>query len=848
MQWLESDAGSAAGVGVTVPRHRLRAVCHNLGLTFGRAAPHARQLVVGADGDADLTLAPHLVITPAPLTPEQRTELHAATAKLRSALGTGSVAWGLDGDGEATVEHWLPADDLPPDGVSAALLAEGDGILHGIDGLPALSAPGEQVRTGTLLARLHASDAATLAERLATVAVWGVPSSLDRLRFLVEAVAAGRWSPALVASPLPNADLTVLAPGLQTTVQSWPGRIGWWEVGVPPSGPMDDVSARIANRLVGNAPGAALLECTVNGPTIRFGREALVALGGARLHAELDGEAVPWWRAFAVRRGATLTLGAVQGPGLRAFLAVRGGLRAHHVLGSTATFTLAGFGGAHGRALVSGDRLALANDIAGEPATVPTTERPVLSKEWRIGVCAGPHTAPEFLTVAGLRALAETEWTVSPQSNRTGVRLIGAKPQWARRDGGEAGLHPSNIHDVAYAFAAIDLTGDVPIVLGPDGPSTGGFVCPFVVVQGQRWKLGQLAAGNRVRLVVTGAAGAATLRHAPTTEPVPARTPEPPIRHRIAASAQRPETVYRRQGDDFLLVEYGPMRLDLDLRLRVHRLHAWLREAAIPGVIEAVPAVRSLQVHYDPDRLAEDALIAQLVAGEAELAPMDAPVPSRIVHLPLSWDDPATRKAIEIYTRTVNPTAPWCPSNIEFIRRINGLDSIDEVQRIVLDAEYLVLGLGDVYLGAPVATPVDPRHRLVTTKYNPARTWTPENAVGIGGAYLCVYGMEGPGGYQFVGRTVQVWNTWKQGGQPWLLRHFDRIRFHLVSAEELLRLREDLPHGRWQVPVEDGVFDPVAHRRRLAAEADAITAFTSRRDAAFRAERDRWAAAAGTAP
>ena len=78
------------------------------------------------------------------------------------------------------------------------------------------------------------------------------------------------------------------------------------------------------------------------------------------------------------------------------------------------------------------------------------------------------------------------------------------------------------------------------------------------------------------------------------------------------------------------------------------------------------------------------------------------------------------------------------------------------------------MGLGDVYLGAPVATPLDPRHRLVTTKYNPARTWTPENAVGIGGAYLCVYGMEGPGGYQFVGRTVQMWNRYR--GQRGLSR------------------------------------------------------------------------------
>ena len=108
--------------------------------------------------------------------------------------------------------------------------------------------------------------------------------------------------------------------------------------------------------------------------------------------------------------------------------------------------------------------------------------------------------------------------------------------------------------------------------------------------------------------------------------------------------------------------------------------------------------------------------------------------------------------------------APWRPWNIEFIRRINGLDSVDDVYRTVFDASYLVLGLGDVYLGAPVATPLDPRHRLVTTKYNPARTWTAENSVGIGGAYLCIYGMEGPGGYQFVGRTVQVWNRFRRGG------------------------------------------------------------------------------------
>ncbi len=221
-------------------------------------------------------------------------------------------------------------------------------------------------------------------------------------------------------------------------------------------------------------------------------------------------------------------------------------------------------------------------------------------------------------------------------------------------------------------------------------------------------------------------------------------------------------------------------------------------------------------------------------------------VPSRIVHLPLSWDDPATQLAIQKYMQSVRPDAPWCPSNIEFIRRMNGLDSIDDVQRIVFEASYLVLGLGDVYLGAPVATPLDPRHRLVTTKYNPARTWTPENAVGIGGAYLCVYGMEGPGGYQFVGRTVQMWNTHRttqdfEPGHPWLLRFFDQIRFYPVGARNCCELREDFPYG--QVPAARWSLRSSVWRVQCFSDTRTPTSSKRSQQAAFDAERERWAAA-----
>jgi urea carboxylase len=333
--------------------------------------------------------------------------------------------------------------------------------------------------------------------------------------------------------------------------------------------------------------------------------------------------------------------------------------------------------------------------------------------------------------------------------------------------------------------------------------------------------------------------------------PTSASTLASPILFQRDASAT-PAVCYRQAGDRNLLVEYGPLVLDLELRFRVHALMSELTAALerdrIDGVLELTPGIRSLQIHYDSRVLRQDALIAHLRRAEDRLPAIDdIEVASRIVHLPLSWDDPATKLAIDRYAKSVRKDAPWCPSNIEFIRRINGLDSLADVKRIVFDASYLVMGLGDVYLGAPVATPLDPRHRLVTTKYNPARTWTPENAVGIGGAYLCVYGMEGPGGYQFVGRTVQMWNRYRQtadfkDGKRWLLRFFDQLRFYPVTADELLQLRDDFVHGRCQLRVENTRLRLRDYREFLATHQVSIDTFKQMQQAAFEAERERWRA------
>ncbi len=789
---------------------------------------------------------------------------------LRLAQGdTGVVRTPLTPHGHA-VEARVYAENPDRDHLPSAGTVTGFAVPDGVR-VDTWVAAGTEVTThyDPLLAKVVAAADdrtaawARLGDALARTRVDGIATNLGLLRAIATTPAvldAAHHTGTLAGVVDGDPRVEVLRPGMLTTVQDWPGRTGLWHVGIPPSGPMDDLSFRLGNRALGNAEGAPGLECTLAGPALRFRTRATVMVTGAPAPVTLDGAPVAQWQPVEVPAGGVLDIGTPTA-GMRTYLLVRGGLDVTPVLGSAATFDLGRMGGVTGTALRSGDTVRLtaaATDGAPDARPVPVAERPAITGDWRVGALEGPHAAPEFFTAGDVEEFYAATWSVHFNSARTGVRLVGPKPTWARPDGGEAGLHPSNIHDTPYAVGAVDYTGDLPILLGPDGPSLGGFTCPATVAVGQLWKLGQLRPGDEVRFVPVDEAQAAVLRAHPRTAPVASRPPHDDggVLGRLGAEEHRPEVTYRRSGDDNLLVEYGPMQLDLASRMRVHALAEAVRERlaadggrAARGLVDLTPGIRSLQLHLDPDVLPLRTALDLVRTVEGDLpATRDLVVPSRTVHLPLSWDDPATREAIERYVAGVRDDAPWCPWNIEFIRRINGLRSVDDVYRTVFDAEYLVLGLGDVYLGAPVATPLDPRHRLVTTKYNPARTWTPENAVGIGGAYLCIYGMEGPGGYQFVGRTVPVWSTHVQRGAfrpgtPWLLRSFDVIRWHPVGADELLDLRADARAGGLDLRIDDGSFALADHERFLADHAGSIADFRARQATAFGAERDAWEAA-----
>lgn len=648
--------------------------------------------------------------------------------------------------------------------------------------------------------------------------------------------------------------IEVLDGGVQSTIQDYPGMIGYWFVGVPPCGPMDNYNFRIGNRILGNPEDASGIEMTLRGGSYRFRTTVSFCLTGADMQATLDGEPISMYQVVHASPMQVLKLKDCK-VGMRTYLLVAGGFDMPKIMGSSSTFVDGKFGGHNGRTLRTGDVLRLNdNCLVDSIASFPEKYRPQLTNVWTIGVLPGPQPTPEYLKEEYLSTLTETEYEVNFNSARTGVRLNGPIPPWVREDGGEAGLHPSNIHDNAYAIGTMDLTGDQSILLGPDGPSLGGFVCPVTTAKAELWKLGQLHPGDKVHFQLLTLEQAEILRKAQTenlhlnyTEVSLPEKQELDYRYAILAEDRVADTdiVIRLDGEENVLVEYGEMELSIDLRFRAHILMQKLQETDLP-IINLTPGIRSLQVNFDVEKISAPEMAARILEINRAIPELEnITVPSRIVRLPLSWDDPQTQLAAKRYQETVRENAPWCPSNPEFIRRINGLDSLEDVKRIVFDANYLVLGLGDVYLGAPVATPVDPRHRMVTTKYNPARPWTPENAVGIGGAYLCVYGMEGPGGYQFVGRTIQMWNPLREteyfkAGKPWLLNFFDQIKFYPVSAEEILEDREKFLRGKFEIKIEETEFSFKEYKKFLADNAETIKKFKDHQEASFEAERQMW--------
>ena len=325
-----------------------------------------------------------------------------------------------------------------------------------------------------MLAKLivHGSDRADAIAKMERVLrdsrVYGITSNMQYLAALLktETYQTGALFTGMLKDFMPQEHaIEVLDGGVQTTVQDYPGMIGYWFVGVPPCGPMDAYNFRIGNSILGNDESAPGLELTLRGGSYRFRTTVSFCITGADMKATLDGVEIPMYQVVHASAMQVLKFTDCK-VGMRTYLLVAGGFDMPKIMGSSSTFIDGKFGGHNGRTLRTGDVLRLQEKcVIDSIDSMPEKYRPKLTNEWTIGVIPGPQPTPEYLKPEYLKTLTESEYEVNFNSARTGIRLNGPIPQWVREDGGEAGLHPSNIHDNAYAVGTLDLTGDQSILL-----------------------------------------------------------------------------------------------------------------------------------------------------------------------------------------------------------------------------------------------------------------------------------------------------------------------------------------------------------------------------------------------
>jgi biotin-dependent carboxylase-like uncharacterized protein len=293
--------------------------------------------------------------------------------------------------------------------------------------------------------------------------------------------------------------IEVRKPGLATTVQD-AGREGYYDVGIPPSGALDQYSLAAGNLLVGNPEGAAALEIAFMGPELSFDEDAVVAVTGAAMEPRLDGDPQPQWEAFPVRAGQVLSFGHLKA-GARAYVAVGGGIDVPEVLGSRATYALGALGGHEGRPLQAGDRLPVGAGGDGPGRDVPEDLRTAFADDVEIRVVMGLYD--HRLTDAGRETFLGTTWTLTPVADRIGFRYKGPELQLREREQPfGAGSDPSNIVDAPYPIGSIQIPGGVePIILHRDAVSGGGYAMVATVISADMDVVAQCSPGCRTRFV-----------------------------------------------------------------------------------------------------------------------------------------------------------------------------------------------------------------------------------------------------------------------------------------------------------------------------------------------------------
>ncbi len=311
----------------------------------------------------------------------------------------------------------------------------------------------------------------------------------------------------------------VIKKGLETSVQDYPGRMGYLNQGFPPSGPMDSWSFRLSNLLVGNSESSAALECQFMGPTLGFEKDCIISICGADMQPKLDGKPIPLWQSIKIKQGQVLELSYCLA-GARTYISVDGGIDTEPWLGSKYTFHKAGVGGVEGRAIQEGQLIKVGDGNGQEGKQVKNNCKPNIQSDgnWEIEVVRGPND--DWLDEKGYKTFQNANWKMQARSDRTGLRLDGPTLTFnekATNKSPEHGYEPSNIIDQGYPIGGINLAGQTPIILVNDGPSMGGFIIPYTVPSAAFWKLGQAKPGDILKFKEVTVEQAQEMRRAQTS-------------------------------------------------------------------------------------------------------------------------------------------------------------------------------------------------------------------------------------------------------------------------------------------------------------------------------------------
>lgn len=306
----------------------------------------------------------------------------------------------------------------------------------------------------------------------------------------------------------------ILEPGLSTTVQD-EGRIGYYRFGLPQGGSMDQYSASLANRLVGNTVSEAVLECTYIGPKIVTTTDAVIAVAGAPVDVFVNGEIKPEYERITLVAGDELKFGVIKG-GTKYFIAVHGGIDVPEVLGSRSTYPIGAIGGVEGRALATGDLVPVGTGIDNglpELRSIALDDRPLYSKDVNVRVMLGLYD--HNLSAKGLDTLLSSEWVLTPVADRMGLRYSGPGVEWKERvQPFGAGQDPSNIVDAGYAVGSIQIPGGTqPIILHRDAVSGGGYAMVATVISADMDLVARCAPGTKTHFVAVTMEQALAARH-----------------------------------------------------------------------------------------------------------------------------------------------------------------------------------------------------------------------------------------------------------------------------------------------------------------------------------------------